>query len=54
LDKKAALEVKETPVDTDGFVLSELAKQAGLKTARLIGRSMAPHFTDYIWAGDIR
>lgn len=54
LDKDIALEVKETPVDTDGFALSELAKRAGLKTARLIGRSIVPHFTDYIWAGDIR
>lgn len=54
LDKNIALEVKEMPVDTDGFALSELAKRAGLKTARLIGRSIVPHFTDYIWAGDIR
>jgi predicted AAA+ superfamily ATPase len=54
LDKKIALEVKETPVDTDSSALSKLAKRAGLKTARLIGRSAAPHFTDYIWAGDIR
>lgn len=54
LDKDIALEVKETPVDTDGFALSELAKRLGLKTARLIGRSIVPHFTDYIWAGDIR
>lgn len=54
LDKKSALEVKETPVDTDSFALSELTKQAGLKTARLIGRSAVPHFTNFIWAGDIR
>jgi len=54
LDKKVALEVKETPVDTDGFALSEFAGRAGLKTARLIGRTLTPHFTDYIWAGDIR
>lgn len=54
LDKETALEVKETPIDTDNFALSELAKRAGLKKARLIGRSFVPHFTDYIWAGDIR
>lgn len=54
LDKKVALEVKESPVDTDSFALSQMARRAGLKNARLIGRSAVPHFTDYIWAGDIR
>ncbi len=53
LDKKIALEAKENPVDTDSFELLEFSKKAGLKSARLIGRFQVPHFTDYIWAGDI-
>lgn len=54
LNKEAAIEVKETPVDTDKFALEELAKRAGFKSARLIGRSAVSHFTDYTWAGEIR
>lgn len=54
LDKKTALEVKESPVDTDNFALSEMARRANLKNARLIGRYAIPRFTDYIWAGDIQ
>lgn len=54
LQKKTALEVKETPVDTDKHSLGELAKPLGIKEARLVGRFPVPHFTDYIWAGEIR
>lgn len=54
LGKKTAFEVKETPLDTDKHSLEELAKLSGIKEARLIGRSSVPHFTDYIWAGEIR
>lgn len=54
LNKQAAFEAKEMPVDTDKSALTELARRSGAKTARLIGRSIVPHFTDYIWAGDIR
>ncbi len=53
LNKKIALDVKENPVDTDNFELLEFTKRTGLKSARLIGRFQIPHFTDYIWAGDI-
>lgn len=54
LGKKTALEVKETPVETDKHSLQGLARLLGIKEARLIGRSSVPHFTDYIWAGEIR
>lgn len=54
LNKKIALEVKESPVDTDRHSLGELAKRSGLMEARLIGRFSVPHFTDYIWGGEIR
>ena len=53
LDKKTAFEVKESPVDTDKHSLVELAKRSGARDARLIGRFSVPHFTDYVWAGEI-
>lgn len=53
LDKEAACEIKESPVDTDRFALSEFAKRAGFKSSCLIGRYAVARFTDYVWAGNI-
>ncbi|OGY75706.1 MAG: ATPase [Candidatus Jacksonbacteria bacterium RIFOXYB2_FULL_44_15] len=54
LDKKLALEAKETPTQGDIKSLSALAGMAGLKSCRLIGRLVSPRFKDYIWGGDIK
>lgn len=53
-NKKIALESKETPTLTDKGDLENLAKLAGIKDARLIGRHPSPKFNDYIWGGEIR
>lgn len=53
-NKKIALESKETPTLTDKGDLENLAKLAGIKDARLIGRHLSPKFNDYIWGGEIR
>lgn len=53
-ENSIALEVKETPTLFDRENLVKLAGVAGIKKTRLIGRNMSPHFTDYIWGGDIR
>src|SRR3989339_149565 len=54
LDKKLALEAKETPTQGDIKSLSALAGMAGLQSYRLIGRLTSPRFKDYIWGGDIK
>ncbi|MFA5961157.1 MAG: ATP-binding protein [Parcubacteria group bacterium] len=54
LDEKVGLEVKETPIETDKKKLENLARTAGLKKYRLIGRQIVPNFFDYIWGGEIR
>ena len=54
LDKKYGLEVKETPIEPDENNLAEVAKMAGVKNYRLIGKNLSPAFNDYIWAGAIR
>lgn len=54
LKKTMAFEIKETPLATDLSNLQQLAKQAGIKQTRLIGRLPSPKFTDYIWAGEIK
>lgn len=54
VDKKLALEAKETPTSTDLSTLAALAKSAGLKTSHLIGRYSSPKFNNYLWGGDIR
>ncbi len=51
---KIALEAKETPADGDLGDLNRLAKIAGLKDFRLIGKNISPKFKNYIWGGDIR
>lgn len=53
-EKPIALEVKETPTLYDRESLQKLAKVAGISTSMVIGRNLAPNFTDYIWGGSIR
>jgi predicted AAA+ superfamily ATPase len=54
LDKKIALEVKESPTKIDQNALAKLTKIAGLKKYRLIGRKDVPNFTGFFWGGGIR
>ncbi|MEK7501622.1 MAG: ATP-binding protein [Patescibacteria group bacterium] len=49
-----ALETKETPTETDINDLANIAKMAGVKKYRLIGKNLSPKFDDYIWGGSIR
>lgn len=54
LDKDIALEVKESPAESDQKTLANLSNKAKIKVSRLIGRYAMPNFTDCIWAGQIR
>ncbi len=54
LDKKTALEAKESPTAHDHIALKELSGGLKLKKCRLIGRHPVPNFKDYIWGGEIR
>jgi predicted AAA+ superfamily ATPase len=54
LNKQTALECKETPTAQDMPPLSALAKVAGIKKYRLIGRRASPKFSGFIWGGMIR
>lgn len=49
-----ALEAKETPSESDWRVLLRLAKIAGLKHCKLIGKNESAKFSDYIWGGSIQ
>ncbi len=52
-DQKIALEVKETPVDSDNSTLARISQIAKLNSCRLIGRYHSPKFNNFIWGGDI-
>lgn len=54
LDRQTALEAKETPTTDDETMLRTIAKVAGIKRSRIIGRQAAPKYHDYIWGGDIK
>ncbi len=54
LNKKIALEVKESPLEQDERKLKKLAENVGIKKCRLVGRFEVPNFKDYIWGGEIR
>ena len=41
-------------IGSDKKNLMEIAKIAGIKNCRLIGKNLSPVFGDYVWAGDIR
>ncbi len=51
---RIGFEAKETPAESDGRDLSQLAKAAGLKDYKLIGRNEAAKFSNYIWGGSIQ
>ena len=53
-NKTVAIEVKVSPTDFDLKNLRGIAKIAGIKTVRLIGRYPVPKFKNYTWGGDIR
>jgi len=53
LDKKYALEAKETPTINDLAQLSKLASLAGISQCRLIGRNYGRKYKDYIWGASI-
>ncbi len=53
LDGKFALEVKETPTESDIKNLIYLADKAGISSYKLLGRNISPNFSDYIWGGSI-
>jgi len=54
LNKKIALEAKESPTKTDQNALARLSKIAGIKKHYLIGRKNVFKFNDYIWGGDVK
>ena len=54
LNERIAFEVKESPIPQDLKSLSNLAKLAGIKEFRLIGKNQVPKFDNYIWAGSIK
>jgi predicted AAA+ superfamily ATPase len=54
LNKKIALETKESPTKTDLNNLIRLSKIAGIKKYNLVGRKNVPKFNDYIWGEDIK
>ncbi|PKL72753.1 ATPase [Candidatus Kuenenbacteria bacterium HGW-Kuenenbacteria-1] len=54
LNKKIALEIKESPTKIDQNNLERLSKIAGIKKDYLIGRKNVPKFKGYIWGGDIK
>lgn len=54
LDKDIALEVKESPLESDLNALKQLSDNIKVKSMRLVGRYPVPNFVDYIWAGEIR
>jgi predicted AAA+ superfamily ATPase len=53
VDGEMAIEVKETPVQTDLKQLADLANLAEVKTRCLVGRHQTPGFSDYTWGGSI-
>ena len=53
LDKKIAIEVKESPTEDDLGDLRTISQRAGLKKYRLIGRNRSPKFSNYFWGGSI-
>lgn len=54
LNDKLAVEVKETPTESDLKNLADLASKAGIDSFRLLGRHESPNFSNYIWGGNIR
>lgn len=53
IDKKIAIETKETPIQTNKQNLTDLARIAGVKKQYLVGRHKSPSFSEYSWGGEI-
>lgn len=54
LDKKTAIEVKETPGDFDLKTLERRSKPLEMETNFLVGRNLAPSgYNNFIWGGNI-
>ena len=54
LDKKIAVEVKETPIIQDLAVLKARAEELGLKNRMLIGNNKPPgDFNQFLWGGNL-
>lgn len=53
IDKKIAVEVKETATKQDLVTLKNLAKNLLINNSFLIGRYPTPNFRDFIWGGDL-
>jgi predicted AAA+ superfamily ATPase len=54
LNKKTALEVKETPSSGDLKTLLRRSKSISLTSAALIGRHIPPgKFSEFVWGGSI-
>lgn len=54
LDKKIAVEVKETPIIQDLAVLKARAEELGLKKRMLIGNNKPPgDFNQFLWGGNL-
>lgn len=51
LDKKLAIEAKETPTEDDLRKLKSISGIAQIKKFYLVGRHKSPKFTKYIWGG---
>lgn len=54
LDGTIGLEAKESPTAQDQGKLERLCQVAEVPRGRLIGRQNVPHFSDFIWGGEIR
>lgn len=54
LNGRTALEVKESPIESDARGLQALSSRARVGTHLLVGRYRVPSFSDYLWGGDIR
>lgn len=54
LNEKVALEVKETPTESDLNDLKRMAERLSLAHFSLVGKNKSPNFEAYIWGGSIR
>ena len=54
VDKNWAIEVKETPMPQDWSILQKLADGLSIKNYTIVSRRPHPHFTNYLWAGEIK
>lgn len=53
-NETVAMEVKETPTQSDKKILDRLSSSIGIKKCYLIGRYRSPAFQNFIWGGSIQ